>query len=273
MDVRAAAKAKWDAAPQPTKGKYFEYVVQALIDAFCREGDTVVDIGANWGSHTHVMLEAVGSRGRVFAVEPDPALFERLDAWRGTHPNLTVVPVALSDHNGTAEFFRAEETGYNSLNAEVSARTKAKDRIEVVLRRMDDLSEFAAVAPSFIKIDVEGEEWRVLQGAEGLIRRCLPMIVAEIDWKFLFRGEGKPSEQVLFDWMARLCPDGYRMFDLFGQPVTQFEWDAWNVVMVPASFAGIDRVPLACGEAGVRFFEVEKDWDPMVRFRHAMGPR
>ena len=273
MDASAAVKAKWDAGPARIKGKYFEYVVQALIDAFCRVGDSVVDIGANWGSHTQVMLEAVGPSGRVFAVEPDPMLGDRLETWRALYPNLSVIRVALSDHNGRAEFFRAEETGYNSLNAEVSARTTLKDRIEVELRRMDDVPEFRDGRPSFVKIDVEGEELRVLTGAEALIRRCQPMIVAEIDWKFLFRGEGKPSESVLFDWMATLCPGGYRMFDLFGKPVTKFEWDAWNVVMLPAESPDTDRVRYVCAEAGLRFFDVEENWDPMVRYRASRGEK
>lgn len=271
MDASATAKAKWNAAPAPSKGKYFEYVIQALIDACCRPGDCVVDIGANWGSHTHVMLEAVGPTGHVVAVEPDPALAHNLETWRARHPNLQVLRVALSDHSGTAEFFRAEETGYNTLNAEVSARTRVKDRITVPLRRLDELPELAAFAPSFVKIDVEGEELRVLFGAEALLRRTRPIVVAEVDWKFLFRGEGKPSEQVLFDWMARLCPGGYRMFDLFGQDVTRFEWDAWNVVMLPADAAREARLKQVAAEAGLRFFEVEAGWDPMVRFRKAAG--
>lgn len=273
MNANAQAKAKWDAAPAATKGKYFEYVVQALIDAYCGAGDTVVDIGANWGSHTQVMLEAVGPRGRVFAVEPDPMLGGQLEGWRALYPNLSVLRVALSDHNGTAEFFRAEETGYNSLNAEVSARTTVKDTIRVDLRRIDDVPDLANRPVSFIKIDVEGEELRVLRGGEALIRRCRPMIVAEVDWKFLFRGEGKPSERVLFDWLATLCPGGYRMLDLFGQPVTQFEWDAWNVAMVPADFPRLAELSQTCAKAGLRFFEVQAEWDPMVRYRASRAGR
>ncbi|HYF07403.1 MAG TPA: FkbM family methyltransferase, partial [Acetobacteraceae bacterium] len=264
-------KAKWDLASPASKGRYFEYVVQALIDAFCHPGDCVVDVGANWGSHTHVMLERVGPGGEVFAFEPDPVLGDHLETWRVRHANLAVVRVALSDHNGTAEFFRAQETGYNTLNAEVMARTEPKDRIRVVLRRMDAVPELASKNVSFIKIDVEGEELRVLFGAEALIRRCRPMIVAEVDWKFLFHGEGKPSEGVLFEWMARVCPGGYRMLDLFGRDVTGFEWDAWNVVMVPADFVRTDHVRRVCEEAGLRFFEVEDQWDPTLRFRLATG--
>ena len=271
MDASAAVKAKWNAAPIAGKGKYFEYVIQALIDAFCRPGDCAVDIGANWGSHSWVMLEAAGPRGEVIAVEPDPALAAHLETWTARHPNLHVLRVALSDHSGMAEFFRAQETGYNTLNAEVSQRTQAKDRISVPVRRLDELSEFAARSPSLVKIDVEGEELRVLFGAEAMLKRCRPLVIAEVDWRFLFRGDGKPSEHVLFNWLAGLCPGGYAMFDLFGQPVTQFEWDAWNVAMLPAGSQDADALRTVCIEAGLRYFEIEAGWDPMMRFRKAHG--
>ncbi len=258
---------RWSASSNDVKGKFFEFVIQGLVDEHCPKGGCAIDIGANWGSHTYVMLEAVGSEGRVLAFEPDPRLAALLIRWQARFPNLTIIPIALSDHEGTAQFFRAEETGYNTLNREVSERTKVAETLAVSLRRLDDVAEVAAVAPHFIKIDVEGEELRVLFGAEATIRRTRPIVVAEVDWKFLFRGEGKPSDQVLFDWMGRLCPGGYRMFNFFGEPVTAFDWDAWNVVMLPHDDPRMAGVLRTMEEAGRRFFELGEPWDPMKRFR------
>ena len=267
MNAGAMTHERWSASPGDVKGKFFEFVIQGLVDAHCPKGGCAIDIGANWGSHTYVMLEAVGAEGRVLAFEPDPRLAALLTNWQARFPNLSVIPIALSDHEGTAQFFRAEETGYNTLNREVSERTKVAETLAVLLRRLDDVAEVAAAAPQFIKIDVEGEELRVLFGAEATIRRTRPIIVAEVDWKFLFRGEGKPSEQVLFDWMARLCPGGYRMFNFFGEPVTGFDWDAWNVVMMPHDHPGMAAVLQTMEEAGRRFFELRGPWDPMKRYR------
>lgn len=268
MTNQPTVRERWSASPNEVKGKFFEFVIQALIDRHCPASGCAVDIGANWGSHTYVMLEAVGSQGRVIAFEPDPHLASRLlDNWRKRFPNLTVIPVALSDHEGEAKFFRAKETGYNTLNREVSERTQVAETLEVPLRRLDDVPEMHGIIPDFIKIDVEGEELRVLFGAESTIRRTKPVLVVEIDWRFLFRGESKPSEQLLFDWLHGLCPGGYQIYDFFGKLVTGFDWDAWNVVMVPAGYADIARVLETMAESGQRFFETPKDWDPMKRYR------
>lgn len=267
MNTRTMTHERWSNSSNEVKGKFFEFVIQELIDRHCPTSGCAIDVGANWGSHTYVMLEAVGAEGRVIAFEPDPRLAGLLTNWQTRFPNLAIIPIALSDHDGTAQFFRAEETGYNTLNREVSERTQVAETLAVTLRRLDDVPEVAATKPHFIKIDVEGEELRVLFGAEGTIRRAKPLIVVEVDWKFLFRGEGKPSEHVLFDWMARLCPGGYRMYNFFGEPVTEFDWDAWNVVMLPADFADTPRLMKTLDEAGQRFFEVASAWDPMKRFR------
>ena len=267
MNTRATTHERWSNSSNEVKGKFFEFVIQELIGRHCPTSSCAIDVGANWGSHTYVMLEAVGAEGRVIAFEPDPRLAGLLTNWQARFPNLAIIPIALSDHEGTAQFFRAEETGYNTLNREVSERTQVAETLAVTLRRLDDVPEVAATTPHFIKIDVEGEELRVLFGAEGTIRRAKPLIVVEVDWKFLFRGEGKPSERVLFDWMARLCPGGYRMFNFFGEQVTEFDWDAWNVVMLPADFADTPRLMETMAEAGQRFFEVASAWDPMKRFR------
>jgi len=95
---------QWLASTNDVKGKFFEFVIQALIDAHCPKDGCAIDIGANWGSHTHVMLEEVGPGGRVLAFEPDPELAARLTGWQARFPNLSVFPIALSDHEGTAQF-------------------------------------------------------------------------------------------------------------------------------------------------------------------------
>jgi xanthine/CO dehydrogenase XdhC/CoxF family maturation factor len=151
----------------------------------------------------------------------------------------------------------------------VSQRTQIPETLTVLLRRLDDVPDVAAITPHFSKIYVEGEGLRVLFGAEATIRRARPIIVAEVDWKFLFRGEGKPSEQVLFDWLAGLCPGGYRMFNFFGEPVTAFDWDAWNVVMLLHDHPETAAVLRTVVDAGQRFFALTGDWDPMKRYRDA----
>src|SRR6266496_1746810 len=58
----------------------YERELVEFLEAVLRPGMVAVDVGANIGCHTLVMAQAVGTQGRVFAFEPNPAMTERLRA-------------------------------------------------------------------------------------------------------------------------------------------------------------------------------------------------
>src|SRR3989442_8890018 len=70
--------------------------------ALANEGETVLDVGARFGSYTYELARRVGPRGRVHAIEPEPPSVARLEQMSHGRPNITVHPVALSDRTGTA---------------------------------------------------------------------------------------------------------------------------------------------------------------------------
>lgn len=149
-------------------GYYEEEVLKAVTKGI-RPGDVFWDIGSNLGLHALTMAKR-GKEIRVYAFEPNPALAKAIR--RGVQANAVRVEVmecALDNQDGTASFYLYEgNNGRSGLhNWEHTAGLKT---IEVATARAMSLVTDQRVAPpNVIKLDVEGNELRVLQGMEGIL--------------------------------------------------------------------------------------------------------
>lgn len=161
---------------------------------FIKPGDVVVDVGASLGDTTAAFLKAVGEDGKVYAFEPNPDAFEAL-----THncPKAKCVSAGLGSDNNQ-RIFRAELG-----NAGASWLERNEVKVEVKIMRLDDLNLDRL---DFLKIDVEGMEPLVLDGAIETIQRCKPVILMEVGRPVLARS-GFSVEDVL----ARVESLGYRL--------------------------------------------------------------
>lgn len=133
-------------------------------------GDVVLDIGAACGYYTLLASKLVGKAGRIVAFEPDPknAGYLRRHVSANHLSQATILQLALSDNSGTARFGGGSGTGTGRLCDEGA--------YDVTVRRLDDIAAQLQVAPTHLKIDVEGAELSVLRGGEQTIRRHQPTI-------------------------------------------------------------------------------------------------
>ncbi len=158
----------------------------AWIERNVRPGDVVFDIGANVGAYALVAARFTAGRARVFAFEPGCANFAQL--CRNIVLNdcgASVVPLALalSDHTGFDVFH------YRSLDSGAALHTLGADAARAVFDqplpcyRLDDLVErFGLPQPNHIKLDVDGIEHAVLQGAERTLKDpALRTVLVETD--------------------------------------------------------------------------------------------
>ena len=144
-------------------------VTRALV----RRGDLVVDVGANKGTYVYWLRKRVGASGRVLAYEPQPALATYLMLLSGAHgwTNVTVRQLALSNAQGKSGLFVPGRgaSPAASLEASVVARMSGV-RLETQTNTLDNELQKEG-APAFIKVDVEGHELAVFQGAEATLRQ------------------------------------------------------------------------------------------------------
>ena len=142
------------------------------------EGDTVIDLGANIGKYTAYAGLLVGKKGKVIALEPFKETFDLLCRnIKQNHLEDLVIPIcaAASDKNGRNKMFFLENSGEaNSLVYNVS-----DNYVQVNTITIDSLvADMKLSNVNWMKIDVEGAEYNVLQGAkETLIKNNLNLIV------------------------------------------------------------------------------------------------
>lgn len=147
---------------------------------FIELGAVVLDVGAHQGTHTIVFSAKVGPTGRVFAFEPQRLMYQNTCASLALNSieNVSAFNVAVGNSPGKV---RIVEFDY-SKRAHFSGMRIAPENSgeEVPLITLDD-----AIPPevteniSFIKIDVEGMELAVLEGAGSIVSKSLPTIYCE----------------------------------------------------------------------------------------------
>ena len=193
----------------------YERLVTAAVPHVVPDG-VVFDIGANIGYFSRLLAERSGFRGTLHLFEPLPHLASlcRETFAATTGYRATVHEFALSDRDGEDEFLVAGNgnLGWNTLIVE--SATDDMTRVTVPVRTFDAAG--IVTRPCFIKIDVEGAEYRVLRGMARSLARWTPkpVILCEVGW-----GRNHPqfeAEVAVFDDLRAL---GYVFRNLDGAEV------------------------------------------------------
>lgn len=197
-----------------TTGLYERDIIRWACDTFVTPEKDVLDIGAHYGIYTVEMAK----KTHVYAFECSPKSFNYLGAniaLRDLHDKVTTYRVALGNQPGeTAYYVRdPKDGGGNGVVPFDYDRVRATPTIRVPMRTLDS---FALSNIGFIKLDVEGAEQQVLEGAvETLRRNGYPKILFE-SWRPAQETLGFPSialRESLFGFLTSL---GYRIVPVRG---------------------------------------------------------
>jgi FkbM family methyltransferase len=144
-----------------------------------RTGDVVLDCGASIGLWTAHISDAVGPHGHVYAFEPERQSFANLRSMTlyNRLPNVDVFNVALGCSSGPAPFWvRTGRNTHSLYERSCLPDGNTGTRVVVACESLDELLERGEirVAPTMIKLDVEGAEVMVLKGATAVCKtlRC-----------------------------------------------------------------------------------------------------
>ncbi len=175
------------------------------LEKLVHEGDCCLDIGANLGYYTCTLAQLVGERGEVHAVEPMEPMLRVLGRRLRRYPRVKLYPYALGEEERRVVMANdsARETGYLGTGQNFVKEASEVCEVECAaeMRRGSEL--FGGLARiDFIKCDIEGYEWHVMQEMRPLIERHHPTVLIETG------GENRPRIIALFEAM------GYRGYTL-----------------------------------------------------------
>ena len=147
----------------------------ALLKRHISPGDTVIEVGANVGAHTLLLARLVGPRGTVYAFEPTDYAQTKLRTNMDLNPDLKARIVIRSELVTN----HAGQTPARRIKSSFPVRSSAiRDELVQAPAIALDSQSFAKV--DFLKIDVDGYDYKVLEGATELIKRFRPFVLIEL---------------------------------------------------------------------------------------------
>ncbi|MFN3405796.1 MAG: FkbM family methyltransferase [Cytophagaceae bacterium] len=174
---------------------------------FIKEGDVILDIGANIGFTALNFAKLVGPTGTVYAFEPDPYNYLQLENnWRlNKLMNLKLINIGLGSTHQIVKLKTELEDNRGKNRVDFNA---TENFAEVSIVTIDDFVKNANIKfVHLIKIDVEGYEYEVLKGAKNVLKVYKPKLFVEIDEQNLTFHKSSPNEVVSF-----LLQIGYTTF-------------------------------------------------------------
>ena len=156
------------------------------VSARLSENGTFFDVGAHYGWMSMVAAHRVGPGGHVVSFEPSPALFDILQYHKRLNglKQIQLVEAAVSNANGgTVALFLINEglSFRNSLTIGEDdtpyLTSSQKTRIDVASITLDGFVLSSGMVPDVIKIDVEGAELLVLEGAQAVLSTYHPVLI------------------------------------------------------------------------------------------------
>ncbi len=177
----------------PTEEKQLNYLLEThcidWLSPHVTAGDTILDIGASFGTISIPLAEIIGEKGHIYAFEParktQTFLQQILDINHIT--NISVVKAAIADQPGTCEFVEyvnSDSFSWASETSTLNTPNRNSDfeciTYEVKVTTIDDFVAANELSPKAMKIDIEGFELYALQGGKQTLEKYLPYLCIDI---------------------------------------------------------------------------------------------
>lgn len=214
---------------------------EALMFSLLNREGVFLDVGAHIGYYTLYMLPRVLG---VYSFEPDPRVRGLLEKNVTDRQNVSVLPLAVGARQGRARFTMEKDSEVSHLSAEGD---EAGNQIVVDIVTIDEFVRLGGLPVEAIKIDVEGHDTEVIEGALHVMAEQQPLVLSE----------ARPGA-VLFDLASRV---DYRVFAFVRHGKTRKKWLAELQSDLP--------VP---GETKMLFLVPQRLWTEFMRRADEFNP-
>lgn len=208
------------------KQRLVEEKEMILLPHFINEGESVIDLGANYAYYIERMSKLIGNVGKVYGFEPIPFTYEVCDLIINKlgFKNVELFPYASGNKNEDLEF-RVPKLDFGGISAGQSHLAIRDNEMEgkenyysfqdeeIVKCKSVTIDDFLLPklkGLSFVKIDIEGAEYFALQGMVNTLKKFRPVILVEIQ-PFFLKGMGVEESDLIKLLTEQL---GYKIFAL-----------------------------------------------------------
>jgi FkbM family methyltransferase len=197
----------WHILGSPPYRRALRHGVAAAVEheavPYAADFRTVVDVGANRGQFALVAARRF-PHAALWCFEPLPVARAKLQAILGSRPGVTVLDTALAAEAGEHDMHVTRHDDSSSLHAvgprqlEEFPGTDEVSSVRVRTARLDEvLTRAQVVAPALLKLDVQGSELEVLQGA-GEMLAAFDSILVECSFVELYVGQALAAEVIAY---------------------------------------------------------------------------
>jgi len=155
-----------------------------VLTSNLQKGMVCLDIGGNLGYYATLESRKVGRTGKVIAIEPAPINFKYLtkNLSKQNESNFDAFNLAIGDVDGEISFFISEHSNASHVIREKElSKVDPKNVIKVPIKTIDSLvDELGVDKIDFLRMDAEGYEVHILEGATKTIQKFKPMIQIEV---------------------------------------------------------------------------------------------
>ncbi len=201
------------------------------------QGTWLIDAGAHQGAFSRELLMSTSFEKVVF-FEPHPLNVGALEEAYATDDFVVIEPLALGNEVAEVTFNATEDRATGSVLSYAQASLAPNDTIEHYRVEQTTLDRYledrgAQHRVGLLKIDTQGYDLKVLQGAEQTLKKSQPWLVVELIFGPLYEQQASPV--VIFDWLAQR---GYDLAALFNDHYSSDGWIAFaDAVFIPRTLA------------------------------------
>jgi len=169
--------------------KIHEPLNTKFLAKYLEEGMVCLDIGANLGYFAFLESSKVGNTGSVIAVEPAPLTFELFEKniKLQKNKNISSFNFAFSNKAGTVDFFISSSSNWSRIIKEKDHDHGDKGEIiKIECKTIDNfVEELDLKKLNLIRIDLEGYEFEIFEGAQKTLSELKPMLQIEVHRDFM----------------------------------------------------------------------------------------
>jgi FkbM family methyltransferase len=203
----------------------WETKLSKIMLNFVNPGDNIIDLGANYGTHSLRMAKKMNGQGKIYAFEANPKVFNLLrksSIVNGLHSLIEPFNLLITDKNDEQYVFLYTDD-FNVGGSKILSANDSKCKncdfdktIELSSSKLDTIIPVGTKI-NFMKMDIEGSEFLALAGAERVLNESIDDIVILMEWNYrLLTNPIEKIEQLVSKY-------GFKIWLVQGEEIVRIE--------------------------------------------------